>query len=286
MSIIIEIIKGVIIGIANVIPGLSGGTIAVSMGIYEKLIHTINNIFKTPIKCLKEIWMYIVGIGIGIILAVFGITYLFEVSPIPTAMLFVGLVLGAIPTIGGKIDERNISKRDIITFVVFLAIIISVPFLKSTVATINENSIVTYVTVFMLGIVAAATMVIPGVSGSMILMAFGYYEYIMGTISEFIKAVFNFEFAAAVDSMLVLVPFGIGVLIGIIAIAKLIEWLLNHHEKTVYWGILGLLVASPFPIIMNLDMSGISIVVAIISIGACIVGAYSTMMLTRLGNKD
>ena len=286
MSILIEIIKGAIIGIANVIPGLSGGTIAVSMGIYEKLIHTINNIFKTPIKCIKEIWTYIVGIGIGIILAVFGITYLFEVSPIPTAMLFVGLVLGAIPTIGGKIDERNISKRDIITFFVFLAIIVAVPFLKGTVATVNENSIATYAIVFVLGIVAAATMVIPGVSGSMILMAFGYYEYIMGTISEFIKGVFDFEFIAVFDTMLVLVPFGIGVLIGIIAIAKLVEWLLKHHQKTVYWGILGLLVASPFPIIMNLNMSGISIVVALISIGACVVGAYSTMMLTRMGNKD
>jgi len=192
MSIIIEIIKGMIIGIANVIPGLSGGTIAVSMGIYEKLIHTINNIFKTPLKCIKEIWTYIVGIGLGIIVAVFGITYLFEVSPIPTAMLFVGLVLGAIPTIGGKIDERNISKRDIITFVVFLAVIIAVPFLKGSVATIDESSALTYFIVFILGIVAAATMVIPGVSGSMILMAFGYYEYIMGTISSFIKTAVKF----------------------------------------------------------------------------------------------
>ena len=286
MSIIIEIIKGMIIGIANVIPGLSGGTIAVSMGIYEKLIHTINNIFKTPFKCIKEIWTYIVGIGLGIVVAVFGITYLFEVSPIPTAMLFVGLVLGAIPTIGGKIDERNISKRDIITFVVFLAVIIAVPFLKGTVATINEGSITTYIIVFLLGIVAAATMVVPGVSGSMILMAFGYYEYIMSTISSFIKATVSFDFALAFDELLVLAPFGIGVLIGIIAIAKLIEWLLEHHEKTVYWGILGLLVASPFPIIINLDMSGISIVVAIVSVVACVVGAYSTMMLTRMGGKD
>lgn len=286
MSIIIEIIKGMIIGIANVIPGLSGGTIAVSMGIYEKLIHTINNIFKTPIKCIKEIWTYIVGIGLGVIVAVFGITYLFEVSPIPTAMLFVGLVLGAIPTIGGRIDEKNISKRDIITFVIFLAIIISVPFLKGSVATINESSIATYFIIFMLGIVAAATMVIPGVSGSMILMAFGYYEYIMATISGFIKAVVDLNFTLAFEELLILAPFGIGVLIGIIAIAKLIEWLLEHHEKTVYWGILGLLVASPFPIIINLDMSGINIVVAIISVAACVVGAYSTMMLTRMGNKD
>jgi len=81
-------------------------------------------------------------------------------------------------------------------------------------------------------------------------------------------------------------PFCIRVIIGIISIAKLIEWLLEHHEKTVYWGILGLLVASPFPIIINLDMSGISIVVAIISIAACVVDAYSTMMLTRMGKKD
>lgn len=286
MNIFIEIIKGMIIGVANVIPGLSGGTIAVSMGIYEKLIHTINNIFKTPLKCLKEMWTYIVGIGLGIVVAVFGITYLFEVSPVPTAMLFVGLILGAIPTIGGKIDEKNISKRDIITFVIFLAIIVSIPFLKSGIVNINEESIATYFIVFILGIVAAATMVIPGVSGSMILMAFGYYEYIMATISEFIKAFVSFDFAALWDKTLVLVPFGIGVLIGIIAIAKLIEWLLKHHKKTVYWGILGLLVASPFPIIIKLDMSGLNIVVVIISVAACVVGAYSTMMLTRSGKKD
>lgn len=286
MSIIIEIIKGAIIGIANVIPGLSGGTIAVSMGIYEKLIHCINNVFKTPIKCLKEMWTYIVGIGIGIVLAVFGITYLFEVSPVPTAMLFVGLILGAIPTIGGKVDEKHISKRDIITFVVFLAVIISIPFLKGSVATVNENSIVTYFIMFVMGIVAAATMVIPGVSGSMMLMAFGYYEYIMATISEFITAAVTFEFAALWDKTLVLVPFCIGVLIGIIVIAKLIEWLLKHHKRTVYWGILGLLVASPFPIIINLDMSGLNIIVVVISIAACVVGAYSTMMLTRMGKKD
>ena len=286
MSIIIEIIKGMIIGVANVIPGLSGGTIAVSMGIYEKLIHTINNIFKTPLKCIKEIWTYIVGIGLGIIVAVFGITYLFEVSPIPTAMLFVGLVLGAIPTIGGRVDEKNISKRDIITFVIFLAIIISVPFLKSSVATINESSASIYFIVFALGVIAAATMVIPGVSGSIILMAFGYYEYIMATISTFIKSVVELEFALAFDELLILAPFVIGVLIGIIVIAKVIEWLLKHQEKTVYWGILGLLVASPFPIIINLDMSGINIVVTIISVIACVVGAYSTMMLTRMGNKD
>lgn len=286
MNIFIEILKGMIIGIANVIPGLSGGTIAVSMGIYEKIIHTINNMFKTPLKCFKEIWTYIVGIGIGVVLAVFGITYLFEVSPVPTAMLFVGLVLGAIPTIGGKVDERNISKRDIITFVIFLAIIVSIPFLKSGVVSIDENSMATYFIVFVLGIIAAATMVIPGVSGSMILMAFGYYEYIMGTISAFIKAVVSFEFSLVWDKALVLIPFGIGVLIGIIGIARLIEWLLKHHKKTVYWGILGLLVASPFPIIIKLDLSNLNIVVVLISIAACVVGAYSTMMLTRSGKKD
>ena len=108
----------------------------------------------------------------------------------------------------------------------------------------------------------------------------------MATISSFIKAAVSFDFALALDELIVLVPFGVGVLIGIIAIAKLIEWLLEHHEKTVYWGILGLLVASPFPIIINLDMSGINIVVAIVSIVACVVGAYSTMMLTRMGKKD
>ena len=286
MSILIEIIKGAIIGVANVIPGLSGGTIAVSMGIYEKLIHIINNIFKTPLKCIKEMWTYIVGMLIGIVLAVFGITYLFEISPIPTAMLFVGLVLGAVPTIGGKVDERNISTKDIITFVAFLAIIIGIPFLKGTVADVNESSIAIYFIVFVLGIVSAATMVVPGVSGSMILMAFGYYEYIMSTISEIIKGAVNLEFSVVWDKGLILIPFAIGVLIGIIGIAKLIEWLLEHHEKTVYWGILGLLVASPFPIIIKLDMAGINVVVAIISIAACVVGAYSTMMLTRMSKKD
>ncbi len=282
MRILVEIIKGMIIGVANVIPGLSGGTIAVSMGIYEKLIYAINNVFKSPIKCLKDIWGYIIGIAIGVVIGVVGVVYLLNYAPVVTTMLFVGLILGAIPTITKKVEGDKVGLINWFVFFFFIAIIMLMPFLQGKEVTIMSNDFLSYLVLFGLGALSATTMVIPGVSGSMMLMALGYYAYIMGVIDMVIKQIITLDISTVIDKIIILIPFGIGIIVGIVVVARIIGWLLKKHEKIAYWGILGLIVASPFPVIYKMDLIGVDVLTVLIATLAFIVGIYSTKKLASI----
>lgn len=116
------------------------------------------------------------------------------------------------------------------------------------------------------GIIAAATMVIPGVSGSMMLMLLGYYDTILESINDFMDALVKFDIQGLLVETGVLAPFGIGVVIGIFLIAKLIEFIFSKAEVHAYYAIIGLIVASPVAILLKTDWSGVSILVIVISI--------------------
>ena len=113
---------------------------------------------------------------------------------------------------------------------------------------------------FFIGVIASATMVIPGVSGSMVLMLLGYYYLILDSISEFIHALLAFDFPALLEKTGILMPFGIGVLAGIGVIAKLIELVFEKRPDYAYCAIIGLIVASPLAIIFMSDLSKYNLV--------------------------
>jgi putative membrane protein len=131
---------------------------------------------------------------------------------------------------------------------------------------------------FGVGVIAAATMVIPGVSGSMIMMILGYYNTIIDTINAFINALKSFDIAAMLDTFIVLVPFGIGVVVGVVAVAKLIEFLLNKFPLITYWAI-GLIAASPFAIIIMMDVATVGVVEVITGIVLLVAGFFISMKL-------
>lgn len=286
MKILVEILKGILIGVANVIPGLSGGTIAIAMGIYEKIIYVINNIFKEPIKCIKEMWTYIVGMVLGVAISVFGIVYLFNVAPVPTSMLFVGLIIGSLPTIKEKLGTDKLKIVDYIVFTLLAMLIIFMPIFATETTTVISTSVKDLIIMFFMGVLASATMIIPGVSGSMMLMIFGYYTSIMSTISECIKLLMTFKIGECFSTALPIIPFALGIVIGIFLMAKLIDILLKKHHTVVYWGIMGLIVASPFPIILQLDMYNISIWQAILSILLLAGGIYATKLLSKIDEES
>ena len=132
---------------------------------------------------------------------------------------------------------------------------------------------------FVVGIIAAASMVIPGISGSMIMMILGYYTVIIGTISGFIDALKAMDIQAMISACEVLVPFGIGVLVGVVAVAKLIELVLSKYEQTAFWGIIGLIVASPFAILIMMGSVTINFVNVITGILMLAVGFVVAMKL-------
>ena len=238
MNNIILVIKGFFMGIANIIPGVSGGTLAITMNIYEKLINTINHFFKDIKGNVK--FLSLLGIGVLIALALGSnvITYSLDKYPLPTIMFFTGLILGGIPMLFGKI-KYNIEIKNVLMFMLTFAFIIFIMFLKTgNDVSLEKLNIISYIKLFLVGIVSAATMIIPGISGSFMLMVMGYYEPIINTIKELTS------FTDIVNNIIILIPFGFGILVGFIVLAKLLEFLFKKYETITYFGIIGFVLAS------------------------------------------
>ena len=139
MSILYDFLKGIFIGIANVIPGFSGGTMAVILKVYERLVNGLSKLFDSPIKALKEIWAILLGLIVGVIISVVSITKLLINFPIPTVLFFVGLIIGSIPSLYNKYkDNGKFSKIDIIYFIIAASIIVGLPLINTSALTITS----------------------------------------------------------------------------------------------------------------------------------------------------
>lgn len=279
---IANILRGMVIGLSNVIPGVSGGTMMVSMGIYDKLILMLTHF----IKRMKEAVALLVPIAIGMLLsiAIFAKLFseiLFPKFPLQTNLFFIGLIIGGLPVIYRRVKGSSIKLPQIIACVVFFMVVVGSSLIgegSGSNASVSF-SIGTVLKLFIVGIIAAATMVIPGVSGSMIMMIMGYYNTIIDTISQFISALKDFNIPAMLDTFVVLVPFGIGVLVGIVAVAKLIEFLLNKYPLVTYWAIIGLIVASPFAILIMMEIGTIGIIEILTGVVLLVAGFVISMKL-------
>lgn len=256
-----RMLQGLVVGIANIIPGVSGGTMMVAMGLYDKLIHAITHLkseFKESMKLLIPIF---VGAGIAIVALSRLFEYLLEYHPIPTNFAFCGLIAGSLPFIFKKVKGHSVSAGKILAFLVFFAVVIAMAVMGETGGNAADVSfgLVNVVKLLLVGIIAAATMVVPGVSGSMMLMLLGYYDTILKTINGFIDALIGFDMQALLVQCGILIPFGIGVVLGIFLIAKLIEFIFARAEIHAYYAIIGLILASPIAILLKIDWSGFSV---------------------------
>ena len=284
MKFVLEMLRGMVIGLANIIPGVSGGTMMVSMGIYDTLIHCITHLFKEFKKSILTLLPYAVGMVLAIGGLSFALKWAFAVYPLPTNTLFIGLILGGLPAILRQVKGKKKGAVGAVLFVVFFALIIVMQVFQSEhVATITL-SFGEVVKLFVLGAVASATMVIPGVSGSMVLKLLGYYEPVVTVaIPGLISGLAHGEWAAVGANVGILLPFGLGIVVGIFAIAKLIEVLLARWEGQTYCAILGLVTASPVAILMATEMVNLSWSTLIISLLTFAIGFY---VAWRLGGKE
>lgn len=263
MTFIMDTIKGIFIGIANIIPGVSGGTIALSMGIYDKLIGAVSNFLKDWKKSVITLLPILIGCGIGLIGFTYAIEFLLSEHTFFTCMAFIGLILGGLPILirqlRGKLREQggSIGISGVLAFVILFTVAILLTLMDSSEEVLKTLTATpgTMIIMFFIGIIASATMVIPGVSGSLVLMILGYYYGIIGSIKDFLEALRIFDIPALTNGFLVLFPFGIGVLLGIFLIAKLITYLFERYGVQTYCAILGLILSSPFAIVMNTGLN-------------------------------
>ena len=198
MKTIFDILRGVVIGLANIIPGVSGGTMMVSMGIYDTIIGCINSLFKDFKRCVKMLWPYALGMVLGILGLAKLITFLLGSYPLPTNMAFIGLILGGLPMILKKMKGEKKGAPGAIAFVLAFALVVGLKIVdgdNSTDASITLG-LGQMIILFMMGVIAAATMVIPGVSGSMMLMLLGYYNPVVGSVSGLVDALLSGNMSA------------------------------------------------------------------------------------------
>lgn len=244
---LINFIKGFILGIANVIPGVSGGTMAVSMGLYELILSSIGNFFKDIKGNFIKLLPIILGILVAIVSTSKLVTYALTNYKAQTLCLFIGLIFGGVSLIMRKIKGKGSKTNYLIFFVIFF-FVISLNFLKTGLIEISfaNMGIIDYLLLLLMGFIASSAMVIPGISGSFILMVLGYYDKIIYTVSTIT------DFSKLGSNLLILVPFGIGVIIGIVFMAKLITNLIKKYETKTYFAIMGFVLSSVVVLLLQL----------------------------------
>lgn len=232
---------GVVFGTANVIPGVSGGTMLVVFGIFDRLTDSISGIKKI----FQNFWFLVtfaLGAGGAIIFSSFVISSLFDNFAIQTNMFFLGLIIGGVPLIYKLgTSEKKVKPLCAVPFVIAMAIVIGLTVLekadvfKLAPDVVNGFDMVISLKLLGCAVLAAVTTIIPGISGSFVMMLIGVYETIITAIKEM-----NFY---------VIIPFAIGAIIGIIGGAKLISILIKKNRLMVYSALMGLVIGSIYAIL-------------------------------------
>lgn len=269
---ILLFLKGFVFGIANIIPGVSGGTLALTMGIYEDLISSISNIFKKFKRSMSFLIPFALGAVVSIISLSKVIDFCLDKYKTLTIVFFIGLIIGGIPLLFKNINIKKITIPKSLVFLITFSLILIITYIKSgtTNVTLNNNMI-SYLKLFGVGIVSAATMVIPGISGSFVLMLMGYYQPILKVINNITS------FNNVTNNIILLIPLGIGVVVGILLITKLLEYLFTKYKEITYYGIIGFLFASIITLVLSISLPSTFIEI-VLSLLLLIIGYF-------LGNK-
>lgn len=228
--------KGIAIGVATLVPGVSGGTMAVILGIYDDLIHAISSFFED----WKKHSILLLQLGLGALAALALFSKLLENAmvkfPFEMRFLFMGIIIGGLPVLYRK--SRTFGKRDLKDFIFLIIGLITVLLMSSepqaTTTMATSKGLISVVFLFIAGIIIAVALILPGISGSFMLLALGLYEVTLTAIHTV-----NIPF---------LIPIGLGVVVGTLATTKIIENLLHKYPGKTYMLIIGFVIGSLLPV--------------------------------------
>ena len=238
-----ELIKGIIIGIAKIIPGLSGAVLMISFNLYDRAIDAITNFFYNP----KKNFFFLFNLGIGIIIGIVFfskiLSFFINKYYLYTTTLFLGMILGGIPIISTKIKKkRSTYLLIILSFIIMSLIAIITP---SNNYIPKQNSI-DFLIYFLAGLLEAFGTVLPGISSTALLMFIGVYDLFLITLSN----LFNINILGQTLSFII--PFSLGLLIGIISISILVNYLFKFYKTQTFSIIFGISLATVLSLILRL----------------------------------
>ena len=258
MNYIMLFLKGIIIGVANVIPGVSGGTIAVVLHIFDRMIDAINHFTKDIKKHIMFLLPLLAGAGVGVLAFSVLIDYTLTNYSLPTCGFFAGLVAGSLPLIYRMAkSQRPVGKGDknyiIYTLLAFALVIFLATFktAEGGTAVVGDVSIGLMIKAFFGGAVACAAMIVPGISGSFMMVLMGLYNIIIGYVALVKDFLLTFDMAILVSIFKFCAPLGVGMIVGAILVSKAIEFLMTKYHTETYYIILGLILGSLIGIFLD-----------------------------------
>ena len=273
-------LKGFVIGSSMSVPGVSGGTMAILLGIYDKLIGSISNFLKDLKGNIIFLMKFCIGAAVGIGSLAFVIKWLLEQFPLPVSFFFLGAVIGGIPALYKKTTESKLKLSSGIYFMVGLVVVIAIGFIPVGNFDINSGSgMIHYLMVLGTGIIIALALVLPGISTSHMLLVLGMYDAMIAAITEF-----NLVYIGII---------GISTLVGIFLITKPIEWTLNKYPHQTYCMIIGFVLGSTSEIFRDKIIPAIPasgdlswwIPSVMISIITFVLGYFAILYLSRFSGE-
>jgi len=232
------ILKGFIVGLGKIIPGVSGSMLAMTLGIYENVIEAVTNFFSNPKKHLKLLMNF--GIGVFLAIIIFSKIILFLLTNYynETMYLFLGLILGTLIPFSKNL---KINIKNILIFIIFISLMFLVTYLDTSTKFIFSGSIFNYLYVIFLGIIDAFTSIVPGISGTAIFMILGVYEFVLNILGSPFSLLFIFYL--------------FGMVFGIIVICYIMNYLLKNKKEETYSIIFAFMIGSILILFLDLIQS-------------------------------
>ena len=270
MKYIMLLCKGLIIGIAKIIPGVSGAIIAMSFGVYERLVSIMSKPTKIRLNDLKFLFFLLVGAAIGVGVISKGVKWCLNELYFPTMLLFSGLIIGGLSDVIDGIKKDGFRVTNILVFIICFSLVYYLVNLNSLSISLNNNFLF-----FFIGIIESLTTVIPGISGTAIFMALGWYEQLLDIFDKMTS--FNFDITILI--------FLLGFIISTVMVSKFITWLFNSFKAIAYTGVLAFMISSLLIMGEKAFSYSFSIFDFILGIFLFIVGIIGTKKINYLFSK-
>ncbi len=270
MKYLMLLCKGFIIGVAKIIPGVSGAVIAMSFGVYERLVNIMSKPTKIRINDVKFLILLGIGAALGVCMLSKSVKWCLENVYFPTILLFTGLIVGGLSDVLQEAKKSKFNLSKLMVFIICFSLIYYFINIKSKIMTLNNNLV--YV---LIGSIESLTTVIPGISGTAIFMALGWYDKLLNLFEKISCLQINFNVGL----------FFFGFILSTILISKLITFLFNKNKALAYTGVLAFMVASLFMMLDEAFKNNISVMELFIGIILFIIGFWTTKKFNYFFSK-
>lgn len=247
-----DFFRGLGVGVAFLIPGVSGGTMALIFNLYDKIVGAVNNVFKHFLSSVKTVLPIVIGIVLSILICWYPFKLAFDHILFATLVLFVGFILGSMPDLTKEVKVQKMKKLHLLLFIISFLFAASLGFL-SVYFEIDIQSIYDarpwwlYILVAFVGIIPGFALVIPGISGSMIMINLGFYKPNINMITNFLTWT---KVGSTIGLYLCL---AVGIVSGVLLASKLMGYALNKHRVATFYMILGVIIGSIISMFYNFE---------------------------------